>query len=63
MIHNHAAEDYARSRIEEHYANFMKLSGLLHQRRTHSRVLESLEKRNNIFPWMNAALYRHLVKS
>jgi 1,4-alpha-glucan branching enzyme len=62
MIHNHSAENFARSRVQEHYDNFMALRGLLGSSRTQSRVLEQLEKRNNIFPWMGPGLYRYLAR-
>lgn len=62
MIHNHSAENYARQRVQEHYENFMELRRLLGSNRTQSRVLDMLEKRNNIFPWMGPGLYRFLAK-
>jgi len=62
MIHNHSAENFARSRVQEHYDNFMELRKLLGSNRTQSRLLDQLEKRNNIFPWMGPGFYRYLAR-
>ena len=62
MIHNHSAEHFARARVQEHYDHFMELRKLLGSSRSQSRLLDVLEKRDNIFPWMGAGLYRHLAR-
>jgi len=62
MIHNKSSESYARGRIEEHHENFKKLFKLLEDGRTQSRILTSLEHKNNIFPWIGPGHFRLLAQ-
>jgi 1,4-alpha-glucan branching enzyme len=62
MIHNHSAEDYAKARVEEHYQNFMTLNRLLLHGASKSVQLDLIEAKDNLFPWMNAGIYRYLVR-
>jgi 1,4-alpha-glucan branching enzyme len=62
MIHNHSAEDYAKARVEEHYQNFMALNRLLLHGANKSAQLDLIEAKDNLFPWMNAGIYRYLVR-
>ncbi len=63
MIHNRSAEGYAKNRVQEHHANFIKLHSLLKEGRTQSRFLNDLEKKNNIFPWLGPQHYRLLANA
>ena len=51
MIHNHSAADYARKRLDTHYKNALQLFDLWSkkQKKALLPLLESLEKKNNIF--------------
>lgn len=62
MIHNHSAADYARARVQEHYDNFKALRRLLLSGRTQSKLLNQLEKRNNLFPHLGPEQYRMLAR-
>lgn len=56
MIHNHSAEDYAKSRLDEHYENVLALYDLANSKQSSLDVLERLEKKNNLFPWLGELL-------
>lgn len=61
MIHNKSAADYARHRQNEHYENVCALfaattSASLMMKKIDMELLEHLERKNNIFPWMGSLI-------
>ena len=54
MIHNHSAEDYARARLSGHYDNVCKLYADAVKAKPDTRLLKTLEQKNNLFPWIGA---------
>ena len=62
MIHNKSAADYAKSRQNGHYRNVCALyaaaiSGLvMGKRRVDTALLQKLEERDNLFPWIGDLL-------
>ena len=56
MIHNHSAEDYARARLSGHYDNVCKLYADAVKAKPDTRLLKTLEQKNNLFPWIGECL-------
>lgn len=60
MIHNKSAAEYARARQNGHYENvcalFAAASSAVTAKRADMTLLESLEKKNNLFPWVGDLL-------
>lgn len=56
MIHNHSAEGYAKSRLDEHYKNVLSLYDLALSKQSDLKELDRLEKKNNLFPWIGELL-------
>lgn len=58
MIHNKSAADYAKSRQNGHYKNVCALYGeamasiVLGRKKSGPTILEELENKNNLFPWI-----------
>lgn len=56
MIHNNSAEGYAKSRLAEHYDNALHLYDLALSKNPDKEILEKMEKKNNLFPWLGELL-------
>ncbi|MCQ2054088.1 MAG: DUF1957 domain-containing protein [Fibrobacter sp.] len=56
MIHNKSAAEYARARQNGHYENVCALYAAATASQLDSRLLEVLEKKNNLFPWIGELL-------
>jgi len=62
MIHNKSAADYAKSRQNGHYKNVCALYAaataalIMSRRNPDVSLLEKLEKKNNLFPWIGEYL-------
>lgn len=56
LITRGGARDYARSRLESHFANFDALARRM--RRPDAPALAAIEARNNLFPALEAAAFR-----
>ena len=53
MIHNNSAGGYAKNRLAEHERDFMKLLSLFQGVFQDESLLNEIELRDNIFPWLN----------
>ena len=56
MIHNNSAADYARARLNGHYENVCKLYAEAVKAKPDTRLLKTLEQKNNLFPWIGELL-------
>ena len=56
MIHNKSAADYARARLNGHYDNVCKLYAEAVKTKPDTRLLKTLEQKNNLFPWIGEFL-------
>ena len=52
MIHNNSAADYARARLNGHYENVCALYAEAVKAKPDTRLLKTLEQKNNLFPWI-----------